>query len=103
MLDNENVMHSLRLVEELKLEMLKNATDICEILLNCADEDFFERMTDKTADMLICTYLLANSAGIPYSVTESSLRKKLKLYLLDSKDSDILNKCVASLAEYAFG
>lgn len=102
-MEQESIIDSLRLVEELKIKLLKNSVEMNEILMNSACEEFYEQMTEKTVDLLICTYLLAKSAGISYGVTESALRKRLKLYLLESKDSDILNKYAVSLAEYAFG
>lgn len=94
-------MDSLRTAEAFKVQMLKKSAELCDIMLNSTDEDFYGKMCGCAADLLIAVYVLANAAGVPYRVIENTLRRKLRLNLLENNDDDILNASVASLARYA--
>ncbi len=93
-----DVARNLRIVENLKSELLEDIAALYRHLADPVLEDTRDVAADNLSDMIVIGYLLGKRLGVDYSTMDRHISKKIRLGLINENE---IEKYFGDLSELA--
>jgi hypothetical protein len=81
-----DVARSLRIVENLKSELLEDIAVLYRHLADPVPEDTRAVASESLSDMIVIAYLLGKRLGVDYSTMDRHISKKIRLGLINDNE-----------------
>jgi len=93
-----DVTRSLRIIENLKSELLEGIATLYRHLADPVMEDTRDIAADTLSEMIVVCYLLGKRLGVDYSTMDRHISKKIRLGLINENE---IEKYFVDLSELA--
>lgn len=94
--ENFNIMHNIKMIEDLKAQLLGVIADLYKLLTkgsNVAQE----AIADCISGAIIILYILGDRLGCSFAITDENVKKKLKLGIIEEDEIEKESKDLSRL------